>query len=75
LEKTTLTNEEIARMEDYIQENPAKTLCSTKRTANTEVIQVNTATEKKCPMCAELVKAERKICRFCNYGFEEQPQG
>ncbi len=27
---------------------------------------------KKCPQCAELVKAEAKICRFCNYEFKEE---
>jgi uncharacterized membrane protein len=27
---------------------------------------------KKCPQCAEFVKAEAKICRFCNYQFKEE---
>lgn len=28
-----------------------------------------TVNEKKCPKCAELVKAEARICRFCNHEF------
>lgn len=26
--------------------------------------------EKTCPQCAETVKVDAKICRYCNYNFE-----
>lgn len=31
-----------------------------------------TAAYKACPMCAEQVRAEAKICRYCRYSFEEE---
>lgn len=31
----------------------------------------STPSEKVCPMCAETVRAEAKICRFCGHKFED----
>lgn len=33
------------------------------------VIKTGAPRERKCPRCAELVKAEAKVCRFCSHEF------
>ena len=35
-------------------------------TASLEKRALKTGASKKCPFCAELVKPEAKVCRFCN---------
>ena len=38
-------------------------------TKSIETAQLATGDSKKCPQCAEIVKAEARVCRFCNHTF------
>jgi len=39
----------------------------------TEKNKIESGEMKKCPECAELVRKEARICRFCNYEFYPKP--
>jgi MFS family permease len=38
--------------------------------ATQTVRTISRVPEKKCPMCAETVKSEARLCRFCGHKFE-----
>lgn len=39
-----------------------------------EPISVSDGTGRKCPMCAEMVRAEAVKCRFCGADLQPQPE-
>lgn len=50
--------------------------CALFRVRDTKVLEQRSITnrdQKKCPDCAELVKVDANVCRFCGHRFSEPP--
>ena len=43
------------------------------RRGSREVANVPNHTQKKCPDCAEFVRAEARVCKHCGYRFDVEP--
>ncbi len=58
----------VSRCTRKVLVNGTYKICDTPR-PDVALQPIAVATEKKCPQCAEMVKAEAKICRFCRHEF------
>ena len=57
---------------------PKCTVCGKKNGALSfaipnSTVEVESVISKKCPQCAEDVKKEAKVCRYCKFEFAENP--